>query len=227
MLERSARLKMHTTNDNGSITKFPRVNNSVQNSSSDSLPKTDKNILRRILRNPDKLWNIINGSLAAAIIIAIATGIFSLHEIKESLKSTALQEDVELINSKMSLYNEKFDNEYKRLESAFDDFEDKFDDIKLQVNVMQATNITYKSCATDSFQKNALNLCKKDNIPSVSDALWDNSEVLATNGEEKYTVEELIGKKLLLSYIQKSQEVYFYGQYSENKRWDGDCIINV
>lgn len=44
---------------------------------------------------------------------------------------------------------------------------------------------------------------------------------------EKYTVEQLATQKLLLPYISGTQEVYFYGQLSENGRWDGDCIINV
>lgn len=37
----------------------------------------------------------------------------------------------------------------------------------------------------------------------------------------------LVGEKLIIPYKENNQEVYFMGQYDENIRWDGECLINT
>lgn len=43
----------------------------------------------------------------------------------------------------------------------------------------------------------------------------------------KYSAEDLIGKTAIYPYNEDGQEVYFKGQYDENLKWNGNCIINV
>lgn len=44
---------------------------------------------------------------------------------------------------------------------------------------------------------------------------------------EKYTLNQLVDKKLLISYADGDYENYFYGQFNENNHWDGNCITNI
>lgn len=225
-LERTVCIKMRNTNDNKK-SNFRLVNSSDNNNSS-SEPK-DPNVLRRIFYNPDKLWNFINGSLAAAIIMAIVGGALNLYKINKSLEDMAKKTDTIIIEDRISSLNEKFDKEYNSFENKLEKYDDKFNDLRVQVDVLQATNNTYKSIAQPAFQNSVLNMCQKDSLISIDNALWQNSDIIAINPttHEKFTVSELSGEKLLFSYIQNGQEIFFYGQYSENRKWDGNCIINV
>ena len=45
--------------------------------------------------------------------------------------------------------------------------------------------------------------------------------------DTSYTVTQVTEEKLLLPYIENGQEVYFYGQLSEQGNWDGNCIVNI
>lgn len=45
--------------------------------------------------------------------------------------------------------------------------------------------------------------------------------------DTSYTVTQVTKEKLLLPYIENGQEVYFYGQLSEQGNWDGNCLVNV
>lgn len=58
---------------------------------------------------------------------------------------------------------------------------------------------------------------------------WNNEDVIAigiNNGQE-YTAGELVNKKLLIPYKEDGLDVIFYGQYNENNKWNGECLLNV
>lgn len=62
----------------------------------------------------------------------------------------------------------------------------------------------------------------------LSAPTWGSYDIIAKDSSgNDLTSEELINKKLLLSYESNGQEVFFYGQYNANNQWDGRCIINV
>lgn len=123
--------------------------------------------------------------------------------------------------------NQKFDIQYKEISDNLDNLEDDYHILDKEIGIIQATNITYKGLATPTFQKMATYFTEKDGVTSLTNDLWNDTDIICNNEEENFSTEELINKKLLLSYIQDNQEIYFYGQYSSNKRWDGNCIINI
>ncbi len=45
--------------------------------------------------------------------------------------------------------------------------------------------------------------------------------------DKTYTVEQVVNERLLLPYVEDGQEVYFWGELSENGNWDGNCIVNI
>lgn len=53
-----------------------------------------------------------------------------------------------------------------------------------------------------------------------------NVVAYSDNGTE-FTADQLVDLKLLLPYRDGNQEVFFYGQYDEENRWDGDCLVNI
>lgn len=59
--------------------------------------------------------------------------------------------------------------------------------------------------------------------------VWSNSDVIAFDfvNNKAYTAEDLKSVPLLIPYMENNQEVYFLGQFNENNRWNGKCLINV
>lgn len=44
---------------------------------------------------------------------------------------------------------------------------------------------------------------------------------------QEFSLEQLSGKKLLISYKENDKDVYFLGQYSKDCNWDGYCVTNA
>lgn len=54
------------------------------------------------------------------------------------------------------------------------------------------------------------------------------TETLGTDNEgHVYIAKDMINKTILLTYTEGKQEVFFLGQYNEEYKWNGRCIINV
>lgn len=55
------------------------------------------------------------------------------------------------------------------------------------------------------------------------------NQVIAINEltREEATVAELSNEKIFCTYEANNQEILFYGQFTEEGKWDGDCLINV
>lgn len=77
----------------------------------------------------------------------------------------------------------------------------------------------------------------KETIPTLEEDEEDSSDNLtylsqdivakdSISGKE-YTREQLANIRLLIPYIEGDKEVYFWGQYNENYRWHGHCVINA
>ena len=77
------------------------------------------------------------------------------------------------------------------------------------------------------------NLVKKETFEvfdeyNLAAPAWASTDVIAIgiDGTE-YTTEDLYNKKVILSYDEGEQEVFFTGQFNEKNQWDGNCLINV
>lgn len=58
---------------------------------------------------------------------------------------------------------------------------------------------------------------------------WDGEGIVATDIEtnQSYTVPQLRNIPIITYYNEEGSDVYFCGQYNENDRWNGLCILNV
>lgn len=68
-----------------------------------------------------------------------------------------------------------------------------------------------------------------DTSPLLSTPNWNGNKKIAKsyNEDKYYTLKELSGKKILMSYDDDGQTAFFYGQLNKKGCWDGDCILNV
>lgn len=179
-------------------------------------------------------YGVILSIISAALIIYLSVHDFQkdVNYLKENM---ATKESVNYINEKYDMLNEKFDTQYKDLMEQFDDLDDSYDDLAKDLEDIQLVDVVYNGSATSAFQKNTLSFLQKDGVYSEiqnklnndMEVLWDDEEIICVVDDENHKSSELKGEKLLLSYFYDNQEIYFYGQFSKNMHWDGNCIINI
>lgn len=63
----------------------------------------------------------------------------------------------------------------------------------------------------------------------LSPPSWNSDDPILIDPSHNIEVlaREVENKKILVPYIIDNQERYFYGQFNENNKWNGNCIINV
>lgn len=217
MLERSSYKKMSTKDKNNlTVYKNPNQNNKFS--------------LKNFLHDYGVILTI--GSSALILYLTIHDFQKDVDYLKENM---ATKEGVNYINEKYNMLNEKFDAQYKDLMAEFDDLDDNYDDLAKELEDIQLVDVVYNGYATSAFQKRALYFLQKDGVYSEiqnksdndMEVLWDDEEIICVVDDENYKSSELKGNKILLSYFYDNQEIYFYGQFSKNMRWDGNCIINI
>ncbi len=75
---------------------------------------------------------------------------------------------------------------------------------------------------SDSFGKAISQLNNGIEVTLLSDIIVGTD---AITGQE-YVMEDLVGQKILTSYVDDGMNVLFYGQYNKNGKWDGECLLN-
>lgn len=61
----------------------------------------------------------------------------------------------------------------------------------------------------------------------VNDMINSSDSIGTDQNGNVYLAKDLIGKTILLSYLENDKKVYFLGQYNEKYHWDGYCITNA
>ncbi|MDE7446262.1 MAG: hypothetical protein K2N15_11275 [Lachnospiraceae bacterium] len=64
---------------------------------------------------------------------------------------------------------------------------------------------------------------------TVTEAITADTYIGADSDGEIYYAKDIVGQTVLLTYIDKQEnvEVYFLGQFNENYHWDGYCVTNA
>lgn len=78
------------------------------------------------------------------------------------------------------------------------------------------------------FDENVPKIDVASNEPELENTKWEKLVSVAQdeNGNE-YSSDDLQNVTFVTSYMEGGKEVYFLGQYNENNRWNGQCILNV
>lgn len=184
--------------------------------------------------------SILASILASGIVVAISVPnrftrmeddvaelIVNVNKLNENIGKINLDSEFEQIGlhfdsmerSFEDIYNniEKVENRIERMENRIERIEDKVFEVAILLasdTSASAINTLYDSVRTENF--------KVETVFSKSDVI---GTVMGT--DIKYMSEQLVNQKILLTYLDNGDEVFFSGQFNENNHWDGKCVINV
>lgn len=168
----------------------------------------------------------------------LASFIFSAVIAANSIPSrfSNMENDVTVL--KESLGNIDLKSEFENLNARYEELDSSLIDIDKQLNTLEHR--------VDELDKRLwdVSLLKASEIiaPAISMQLQSfeqerftvhqichNNDIIATNliTQVSYTAEQFANQKMLLTYTENGEEIFFFGQYNENNLWDGECVINA
>lgn len=139
----------------------------------------------------------------------------NIKEINNNLDSLeksyiSLQEDVEELNElEIETKLEEHDDDIKWVMNYL------AQNSALKVNLVEGVSIETEMDNNDDIH--------------LEQPTWSDNEIIAidTISNKSYRAKELDSVPLLIPYMDDGNEVYFYGKFNENNRWNGKCILNV
>lgn len=172
---------------------------------------TKEKILTRLVMKYPQVTAIV-----IIVLFSIATGavgfclsqVFSRREFIETTYVGLIQEkeelatksDLDSLAAKLDKQNDKIDRQNEKIE-------------KLLVDYGEVKGIMYITGAEP--------LKSKGSAPVI------NADMVFTDKSgEEYTTDELIGDRVLISFMEDDKEVYFLGKYNASYHWDGYCVTN-
>ena len=203
------------------------VGESVSEDEEKSNEADDKWSLRIIGR---KVWKFINTGIGVALLCAVMPVAFKVHDFvrdtERAIDQMATKSDTERINSQIEDMTEVI----KDVIEDYEKLDDTVGDLKTTVEITKNEMYGLKRLkAEPNVAVEILKLSQKDDISSSNQAMWNGGDIVASDEDdiENITAKELENQKMILSYVEGEQEILFYGKFSKNNRWDGNCILNV
>lgn len=149
-----------------------------------------------------------------AIISPIISNKKDIEELQTNITSikSDIDKGIDTINKKLDKFDDRIDNLLEKIYLS--------DNSSSNNHSSQAIPVTFLNAYLPTFNDNIL-----------LEPKWTSSDekvakILGSNNIE-LEVGELQNRKLVTTYIQEGNEVYFFGKYNENNHWDGECILNV
>lgn len=179
---------------------------------------------------PKWVWWFINTSVGVVIFFGVFKGVFAIHDFmrdtRDAIDQMVTQEGINLINLQIASMSEGIKDvieDYEELDDVVGDLKTEIEITKNEVGHLRQLKAEPKAVTE------ILKLSQRENIESNDQQMWDGDDIVASdeNDVENITADELKDQKSLFLYKEDAQEIVFYGGFSENNRWDGDCILNV
>lgn len=117
----------------------------------------------------------------------------------------------------------EIDSRVGTLESDYKQLSNTLNRLLGHYEAYTGTNITSVSIQPSPDFENAISQLNKGIEATLLFDMIVGTDVIT--GQE-YTVEDLVNRKILVPYVDHGMHVFFYGQYNENGKWDGDCLLN-
>lgn len=199
------------------VTKFPL--------NGDDIPDEEKKALKDLAR----LWIDANKYKAAILAIGglIAAAItfgFQCWEKSINVRFDAMDAKLDQMNDNIVQFKEDVSDDLNEMKVSIDNLDARVSRLETDVAMIKGDLYGVQKCqAEDDFVPKLISLnMAVDQAPLSDDTLVAIDEKTG----ETFTVDDLTGKKLLLSYTVDDCENVFYGQFNEKNRWDGHCVIN-
>lgn len=168
--------------------------------------------------------SVISQVLVAAILFVIssAAGFLQL-----PIKMNQVEERLNHIEEQ--LFNIDMDGTEQKISSLTDGMEDINTRINRIEDKLWDSWALILSPTKTSMTNFTVKYEKEKNMYYLNQPAWDSDDIIATdlNGKNQYTAEQLINEKLLLVYTNNGEYTVFLGQFDQNNKWDGRCILNV
>lgn len=183
----------------------------VQTENSQSIPKESLWI---------KVVKVLSCILGSGAFIAVATATIVLYK------------DVHLALDRYIYLNKELENINTSIGNIDDTLTGK-DGLTTQIASLQTgmqylNGTIYSNAYISGKSMTPLNYTKSKDV-ELKPPTWTSPKTVVAKDRisgEEYKVEDLINKKVLLTYAEGSEDIIFYGQYNAQNHWDGSCLIN-
>lgn len=201
--------------------------NSTQNGDNPSSTIKGKGITINIQNNfLIILIGILITAFISVIVLLINWGISKFDNINTTVITLETQANnydkinktIESINNNISGINEKLGNVEGKVETFQEDLEGFKNTISIPI---------YNATASFSKNINITSAGHENNI--LKKPSWRKDEIIARDLRtgQACKANDLNDKKILLSYTENGQDVYFLGMFDKNNKWNGTCVINI
>lgn len=98
----------------------------------------------------------------------------------------------------------------------------------LQTGMAYLNGTIYSNAYVSGESMTPLNYTKGKDV-KLKPPTWTSPKTVVAKDKisgKEYKAEDLINKKVLLTYTEGDEDIIFYGQYNAQNHWDGLCLIN-
>ena len=172
-------------------------------------------------------WGFIKKNIIPGVLL-LAIGGFCGFCLNTTKSIAVLETKLEAVDSSIDKNRDESQANYQKLDSSIGDINSRIIDIGERLATLEGRITPVKNMKADPGFAQSLII-----DPSSLAFLDDDSVVLtqpiAYSQEEGRVVlaDELIDQRTIYTYNDGKDQVVFCGQYDEEGRWNGNCIINV
>ena len=190
-------------------------------------PKSDSGIQKEEKHAESKQFKqgIVIG-IISSVVFAILSALFS-NAAKLPVRMDNIEKNVKDLNSRIDTVESKFDQKIDETKSDIrGDIEGVGDDITRLENLILP--FLHLKPSAEVQQQITYAYGEVNRVEQSGGLVLTSASVVAYNDHgAEYTANQLSDIKLLLPYHEGKQNVFFYGQFDEENRWDGDCLVNI
>ena len=231
-------LQQNSNFDKGKIIKMP---NTKDNDYIDNQLKELKVIVTQLQHNlteeknkkakKEKIQFSIEIAIFVLTMLATFAGVFIYLEGK--FDDCLTEKDIETLNTtvdKLNLWGEGDINDKSKIGAGIriDNLETDIDEIKDGIGeIREAINISAININNSIVASNLVYTTSMENETSAKPVSFSLTTYLGSDPDgNEYNIEDVVGKKVLLTYNEDDKEVYFWGELNEKLQWHGHCVTN-
>ena len=169
----------------------------------------------------DIIVGIITGTVVL-IIGALLSNVFAL-----PIRVERLEGDANNLNNEIQALESQMDSKMSQLK---DDLQGDISDVRADIGRLENLLLPFLQLkpSQEVAQQISYTYGGVDRIePNGGLSLTLTSIVAFNDNGAEFTADQLTDIRLLLPYRDGNQEVFFYGQFDDQDRWDGECLVNI
>ena len=145
-----------------------------------------------------------------------------------------VQENYDKINSSFNRLTDDYkliQGRLEKIDEEIDQISDDYREVNSDIKEIYKQLPPIRSISASSYSIDAINnlYSSVKNEDFKVTRVYNPKNIVGTdiNTNTTYETEDLINKKIVMSYIDNGQTILFCGQYNDMGQWDGLCILNT